>query len=71
MRIHIRPSAKQHGITDTEIRTIINHYEIRIPLTPRLSHVDTQPTLFIGRLTNNEPEYGPQRTQTPPKETQP
>jgi len=40
VRIEIRASAQQHGITDAEIRATITYPALRLPLTARRPHAD-------------------------------
>jgi hypothetical protein len=54
MRIQIDPYPRKHSITDAEIRTIINHYELRIGVESTLTNIDTDDYLYVGRNTDNE-----------------
>lgn len=55
MRIAIYTSAKRHGITDAEIRTVINHPELRISVDPRDPSIDADDYFHVGRAADNEP----------------
>jgi hypothetical protein len=57
VRIDILPTATWHSITHTEIRTIINHYELRIHIEPRNPKPDVEADdyLHIGRAADNQP----------------
>lgn len=55
MRIEILPSAKRHGITGAEIRTVINHYEIRVSVDPRDPSIEADDYFHVGRGADNEP----------------
>ncbi|QKT05847.1 hypothetical protein HUN08_00515 [Gordonia sp. X0973] len=54
MRIEIRPSARRHGITDDEIRTVVEYPGLRMSVASRKSP-DAHPELFIGQAAANEP----------------
>lgn len=54
MRIRIISSAYRHGITDTEIRTVVEYPAVRVALTAR--RPGTNPVLFIGAPADNEPD---------------
>jgi hypothetical protein len=53
VRIAILGSARQHGITDEEIRSASEYPMWTARVTPRIS--GTVPRLFIGRLVDAEP----------------
>lgn len=53
MRIRIRPSAQQHGITDAEIRAVINHYALSLPITARRQ--GARPVFYTGAAAPNQP----------------
>jgi hypothetical protein len=54
VRIEINPSAKRHGISDAEIRTVISYPELRFSLVARID-IDAAPVLHIGRAADNQP----------------
>lgn len=53
LRIAIQPSARQHGITDTEIRSVVSHYALTVLLAPR--RYGSRPVLYIGPAAPNHP----------------
>lgn len=56
MRIKVLAPATWHSITETEIATIVNHYELRISIDSRLpAHIATDTYLQIGRAADNQP----------------
>ena len=56
MRIEIRASAQQHGITDAEIRATITYPALRLPLTARLSldDLDRPREELLGKVRRQE-----------------
>ena len=72
MQIDTNPSVLRHWITNTEIRTVINHPEIRIEVIADIldtDHVEAfhammlRPSLVAELALNRfiTPEYAPQR----------
>lgn len=56
MRIEILAPATWHSITEDEIRTVVNYYELRIGIASRLpAHIATDTYLQIGRAADNQP----------------
>lgn len=53
MRIEIKSSAQQHGITDTEIRATISYPALRLPLTARRLHARL--FLYIAPAAPHQP----------------
>ncbi|AKK27334.1 hypothetical protein [Mycobacterium sp. EPa45] len=53
MRIDIEPSARDHLITDAEIRAVITYPELRLGLVARRPNADL--TLYVGRADDNQP----------------
>ena len=55
VRIEIHSHARKHSITDAEIRTVINHYELRVSVESNLTDIDADDYLYVGRNSDNEP----------------
>ena len=53
MRIEIRGSATEHGITPDEIRAVLTFPALRLTLAPR--QPNSTPMLYIGPVAHNEP----------------
>lgn len=53
MRIEIKASAHQHGITDDEIRATITYPALRVPLTAR--RPGARPFLYTAPAAPNQP----------------
>ncbi|ORA76024.1 hypothetical protein BST25_03350 [Mycobacterium heidelbergense] len=53
VRIEIRPSAKDHLITEAEIRAVISFPALSLEVDPRIPNA--VPVLFIGPAVVNEP----------------
>lgn len=53
MRIAIKPSARQHGIHDAEIRTVISYYALAVPIAARRG--DARPMFYTGPAAANQP----------------
>ena len=53
MRIEIRGSATEHGITPDEIRAVLTFPALRLTLAPR--QPNSKPMLHIGPVAPNEP----------------
>jgi hypothetical protein len=53
VRIVIKPSARQHGIEDAEIRALISFPALRVSLMARRDAAE--PVLFIGPAVVNQP----------------
>ena len=54
VRIIIEDSARQHGITDREIRATIDYPMLIVPVTSRL-YPDAENLLYVGRCGVSEP----------------
>ncbi|MFI1241490.1 hypothetical protein [Nocardia salmonicida] len=55
MRIIILECAKQHSVTEDEIRAVLSYPVFRIRVAPR--QVGADPYLFIGKYDENEPLF--------------
>lgn len=55
MRIAILWTALKNGITEAEIRAIINHYELRISIPTRQEGIEADDYFYVGRAADNEP----------------
>lgn len=55
MRIEILSSAKAHGITEAEIRAVLNRADLLISVESRRPELESAPVLHIGRPADNEP----------------
>jgi len=55
MRIVIKPSAREHLITDAEIRAVIGYPEVVVTRVARIPH--TEPALFVGRCRRQRTAY--------------
>jgi len=53
MRIEIRGSATEHGITPDEIRAVVTFPALRLTLAPR--RPNSTPVLYVGPAAPNEP----------------
>lgn len=53
MRIEIKPSARNHGITGDEIRALIAYPALRLPIAAR--RAGALPVLHIGPAIANQP----------------
>ncbi|MCH9761759.1 MAG: hypothetical protein K0U75_14075 [Actinomycetia bacterium] len=53
MRIRIRGSAREHGITDAEIRAVVSFRALTAPLAARKP--GAQPQFYTGPANPNEP----------------
>lgn len=62
MRIIIKPTARKHSVTDHEMRSVIEHYEVRHPINASFDpQLNTY--MYVGRI-GNEPwlEVGTEET---------
>ncbi|KAB7761193.1 hypothetical protein [Mycolicibacterium mucogenicum] len=55
MRIEIYWTALKNGITEAEIRAILNNYELRISIPTREEGIEADDYFYVGRAAANEP----------------
>ena len=64
MRITISPKARQHSVTDEEMRSIVEHPEVRYPVVASFD-AEADAYMYVGHI-GNEPwlEVGAEQTGT-------